>query len=108
MKRISAHAIFVAVLFAPHAGRAQAVAPATTPAGNPAKTETVVLSPFEVVTDRDTSYGALNSNSIAAVNMQLLKAPVAADIFTEQFMQDVAVTTVEDLLNGYGVGVGQV
>jgi outer membrane receptor for ferric coprogen and ferric-rhodotorulic acid len=68
----------------------------------------VVLNPFEVSTAKDTSYGALNSNSIAAFNMELLKAPVAADIFTEQFMQDVATTTVEDLLNGYGAGVGQV
>jgi outer membrane receptor for ferric coprogen and ferric-rhodotorulic acid len=68
----------------------------------------VTLNPFEVRTDRDTSYGALNSNSISAFNMELLKAPVAADIFTEQFMEDVATTNVEDLLNGYGAGVGQV
>lgn len=66
------------------------------------------LNPFEVRTDRDTSYGALNSNSISAFSMELLKAPVAADIFTEQFMQDVGTTTVEDLLNNYGAGVGQV
>ncbi len=68
----------------------------------------VQLSPFEVNTGRDTSYGALNSTSITAFNLQLLKTPVAADIFTEEFMRDVAVTTVEDLLNGYGAGVGQV
>ncbi len=72
------------------------------------KQDTIVLNPFEVRTDRDTSYGALNSNAIAAFNMELLKAPVAADIFTEQFIQDVGATTVEDLLNGYGAGVGQV
>jgi outer membrane receptor protein involved in Fe transport len=72
------------------------------------KNGTVLLNPFEVKTEKDTSYGALNSNSIAAFNMELLKAPVAADIFTEQFMTDVGTTTVEDLLNGYGAGVGQV
>ena len=70
--------------------------------------ETMFMSPFEVRTDKDTSYGALNSNSISAFNMELLKTPVAADIFLEQFMQDVAATTVEDLLNGYGAGAGQV
>jgi outer membrane receptor protein involved in Fe transport len=70
--------------------------------------ETVVLSPFEVRTDKDTSYGALNSNSVSAFNMELFKSPVAADIFTQQFMQDVAVTSVEDLLNNYGAGTGQV
>ncbi|MDO8539000.1 MAG: TonB-dependent receptor plug domain-containing protein [Opitutaceae bacterium] len=68
----------------------------------------VLLNPFEVSTDKDTSYGAVNSNSISAFNMPLLKAPVAADIFTEQFMQDVATTSVEELLNNYGAGVGQV
>src|SRR5687768_16244212 len=68
----------------------------------------VTLNPFEVRTDRDTSYGALNSNSISAFNMELLKAPVAADIFTERFMEDVATTNVEDLLNGFGAGAGQV
>lgn len=108
MKRISLSALVAIVLLAPSAVRAQAVATPPGAGATPAKSETIVLSPFEVVTDRDTSYGALNSNSIAAVNMQLLKAPVAADIFTEQFIEDVAVTTVEDLLNGYGVGVGQV
>ena len=49
----------------------------------------VDLNGHEVVTTRDTSYGALNSNSISRFNMELLKAPVAADIFTEQFIQDV-------------------
>ncbi|MEO7319347.1 MAG: TonB-dependent receptor, partial [Chthoniobacteraceae bacterium] len=68
----------------------------------------VVLNPFEVNTSKDTSYGALNSRSIGAFNMQLLKTPVAADIFTEEFMRDVATTSVEDLLNGYGAGVGQI
>jgi outer membrane receptor for ferric coprogen and ferric-rhodotorulic acid len=77
-------------------------------AAAPAKETTVTLSPFEVRTDKDTSYGALNSNSISGLNMELLKTPVAADIFTEQFIQDVAATTVEDLLNGYGAGVGMV
>src|SRR5437762_892745 len=109
MKRIFAFAILAASFLAPHAGRAQS-APIANPKPSPAtlakydrnrngvldpegiaakqadetasKDGTVTLSPFEVVTDRDTSYGALNSNSIAAINMQLLKAPVAADIFT--------------------------
>ena len=84
---------------------AQAPAPAPAPKGSDTP---VQLSPFEVNTSKDTSYGALNSTSITAFNMQLLKTPVAADIFTEEFMRDVAATTVEDLLNGYGAGVGQV
>lgn len=88
----------------------------TAPAATPTATEpvakktdsTVLLNPFEVSTEKDTSYGALNSNSISAFNMELLKTPVSADIFTEQFMQDMGTTTVEDLLNNYGAGAGQV
>ena len=74
----------------------------------PAKQGTVTLSPFEVITSRDTSYGALNSNAISAFNMELFKTPVAADIMTEGFMRDVATTTIEDLLANYGAGFGEV
>ena len=49
-------------------------APAPAKPATPAKAEeAVVLSPFEVSTDKDTSYGALNSNSISAINMELFK-----------------------------------
>ena len=91
-------ALFTAVVAPPTGAQTAAV---------PAKDGAITLSPFEVNTTRDTSYGALNSTSISAFNMQLLKTPVAADIFTEEFMRDVATTTVEDLLKGYGAGVGQ-
>lgn len=72
----------------------------------PGRDQVVELSPFEVSTSKDTSYGALNSNSISAFNMNLLKTPVAADIFTEEFMRDMATTNLEDLLSGYGAGYG--
>ena len=91
-----------------HAQAAPSPTQSVTSATKPKPEELIQLSPFEVVTSKDTSYGALNSNSISAINMELFKTPVAADIFTEEFIQDVAATTVEDLLNGYGAGVGQV
>ena len=68
----------------------------------------ITLSPFQVNTAKDTSYGALNSNAISAFNMELFKTPVAADIFTQDFMRDIATTNVEDLLAGYGAGFGEV
>jgi outer membrane receptor protein involved in Fe transport len=74
----------------------------------PSRDEVVALSPFEVNTSRDTSYGALNSTSISAFNMPLLQTPVAVDIFTEEFMRDMATTNVEELFANYGAGVGQV
>lgn len=81
--------------------------PPTTPT-NRGNDEAVVLSPFEVKTDKDTSYGALNSNSITRFNMELDKTPIVADIFTQQFIDDVGATTLEDLFNGYANGAGMV
>jgi outer membrane receptor for ferric coprogen and ferric-rhodotorulic acid len=80
--------------------------PASTASTN--NDDMIVLNPFEVKTDKDTSYGALNSNSITRFNTELDKIPVVADIMTEQFMQDTAVTSLEDLFSGYGSGAGQV
>ena len=68
----------------------------------------VSLNPFEVKTERDTSYGVLNSNSITRFSTELNKLPVSADIMSEQFMRDVATTTVEELLANYGAGTGAV
>ncbi len=83
-------------------------APPQPAANDQSKDEAIVLSPFEVRTEKDTSYGAINSNTVTLFSVDLLKTPVAADIFTQQFMEDVGTTSVEDLLNGYGAGAGAV
>src|SRR5581483_3868 len=92
--------------FVPTAARAQA-ATAPAPAGK-STDQTITLSPFEVNTEKDTSYGALNSNSLTRFNTELDKTPVVADIFTKQFMDDTGVTTLEELFNGYAGGAGMV
>src|SRR5215510_3521200 len=84
------------LLLTPFAVCAQVAPP--TPA---ATTEKIELSPFEVRTDRDTSYGALNSNSVTRFNTELDKVPISADIFTEQFMTDVGATSINELLSTY-------
>ena len=58
--------------------------------------------------EADNSYGALNSNSLTQFNTALDRTPVSADIFTAEFMRDIAVTSVEEMLNGYGAGAGTV
>lgn len=68
----------------------------------------VTLNPFEVKAEADHSYGALNSNSLTQFNTELSKTPVSADIFTEEFMRDIAATSLEEMLNGYGAGAGTV
>lgn len=104
-------ALSVTFLTAAVAAFAQ-VAPATpqpaTASTAKSAAEVILLNPFEVATNKDTGYGALNTTSIGAINMEMHKSPVAADIFTEQFLQDVAMTNVEDLLANYGAGYGQV
>lgn len=94
----------------PNADRAAPNLPGDRPKTNAGAASDGVLqmNPFEVNTAKDTSYGALNSNAISAFNMELFKTPVAADIFTQDFMRDVATTNVEDLLAGYGAGIGEV
>src|SRR2546421_259203 len=62
-----------------------APAPATAAKpGDTTKNDLVQLDPFEVKTDKDTSYGATNSNSIALFNVELDKVPVVADVMTQQ------------------------
>lgn len=111
----AASLLALAATFLDCALRAQPAAPPPPPVGTapaaPSASGTnavVQLDPFEVKTNKDTSYGALNSNSITRFNLELNKTPVVADIFTSQFIQDTGATTLEDLFNDYGVGAGQV
>src|SRR5205823_411625 len=76
----------LALLAALPAASGQAVVPST-PAKPPARDETVLLNAFEVREDSDTSYGALNSNSITRFSTELDHMPVSADVFNEAFMK---------------------
>lgn len=66
----------------------------------------VQLTAFEVRSDPDASYGALNSNSITLFEIELQKLPISADIFTEAFMKDTGATSVEDIIQTYSAGAG--
>lgn len=66
-----------------------------------AEGDLVKLNPFEVMGDRDTSYGALQSNSLTSFRLDLAKAPVTAQVFTQAFMDDVGATSIEEMLVGY-------
>jgi len=78
----------------------------TAQTGNGSNSDVVHLTPFEVATDKDNSYGAVNSNSITRFNVQLSQMPVSADIFTEAFIKDVAATSVESMITAYSAGAG--
>jgi outer membrane receptor protein involved in Fe transport len=91
-------------LLAASVGSAQT--PAAPPAPRPAATsraadDTIQLNAFEVRGETDNSYGALDSNSLAAFRMELAKAPATAEVFTQAFMDDIAATSIEEVLTGY-------
>jgi outer membrane receptor protein involved in Fe transport len=100
-----------ALLASPLTAQVAPTPPPTAPAAAGAKKPAdslVTLNPFEVKAEADNSYGALNSNSLTQFNTALNKTPVSADIFTAEFMRDIAATSVEEMLNGYGAGAGTV
>jgi outer membrane receptor for ferric coprogen and ferric-rhodotorulic acid len=68
--------------------------------------ELIELSPFEVKAEADKSYGALNSNSLTAFTTELKTMPVSADVFSETFMRDIGMSTVEEMLQAYSAGAG--
>ena len=89
--------------------------PAPAPVGSTAATaakavkpeeEALQLNVFEVLADRDDSYGALNSNSITRFNTELAKLPISADIYNEAFMRDVNASSVEQMISSYTAGAG--
>lgn len=92
---------FVPGLRAQAAGTGSPAQPKPAAAG-----EAIELSAFEVRSERDNSYGALNSNSITRFNVEMDKMPVSADIFTETFMRDVGTSSVEDVIRDYSAGAG--
>jgi outer membrane receptor protein involved in Fe transport len=77
---------------------------AAAPAGDPL--DIVRLNPFEVRATPDNSYGALDSNSLTAFRIDLNKLPVTTSIFSRLFIDDVAATTIEDVLVNYSGVVG--
>ncbi len=70
----------------------------------PAQETPTLLNPFEVTAAKDNSYGALNSNSLTSFSTELNRLPVSADIFDHTFMNDLGVTSVEEMIQGFAAG----
>jgi outer membrane receptor protein involved in Fe transport len=87
------------------AARAKPVAPPRV-AVSPLTDEILQLNPFEVHAAKDNGYGALRSNSLTAFSMDLERMPATAQVFTSTFMEDVAATSVQDVLVNYSGLVG--
>jgi len=77
----------------------QTTTPASTTAPAPLKAEsdpdeTVLLSPFEVRTDRDNGYYAPDTLSGGRTNTALKDTPAAITVMNRQFMDDLAITDI--------------
>jgi iron complex outermembrane recepter protein len=69
----------------------------------PPKAEAVVLSPFNVNSDRDYGYVATNTLAGTRVNTPVKDVGAQVSIFTKDFIKDVGATNLEELM-GYAIG----
>ena len=93
----------LALLFAvaiPAGALAQAVPPpATTPApSSTASADVVELTPFIVDTTKDRGYQAENTLSGSRLNSSLNDTPASVSVFTKEFLQDVGLTELNELI----------
>ncbi len=79
-----------------------AAAPAAT--DDKKKDEVVTLSPFTVTTDKDTGWGATNSISGSRVNTAIKDIPIAINVITNEFINDIGATDLRDSLK-YVAGI---
>ena len=90
----------LSLLFSPLAALAQTAPPA--PARNsasPDQDSTVVLSPFEVRTEKDQGYAASNTLSGTRLNSSLANIPASIQVLTKELILDLNVTDYEGYLN---------
>lgn len=64
----------------------------------------VTLSPFEVTTAKDVGYESLNANSISGLNTSLLNVPVTAEIYNQQFFEDLGISSAASALLEWASG----
>jgi outer membrane receptor for ferric coprogen and ferric-rhodotorulic acid len=83
------------LFFSTGAFRAQTVPP---PRADVAAEEPLVLSPFQVNVTQDTEYLATESLGGTRFNSSLRDLPAQVSVMTPEFLEDIAVTTLEDSL----------
>ncbi|MES2695699.1 MAG: TonB-dependent receptor plug domain-containing protein [Verrucomicrobiota bacterium] len=96
-------ALLAAAICFAASGRAQ-TAPAPSSSSSSSSSETVTLSPFEVSTDRDVGYTASATLAGGRLNSDLRDTAAAISVFTKDFLDDIAVTNVNQALE-YGLNV---
>jgi outer membrane receptor protein involved in Fe transport len=84
--------------------------PVTTTPSTPTPTtptdEIVELEVFRVDAEKDEGYQALNTASGSRINTPLRDTPASISVFTNQFLQDIGASTIDDML-AYGANIEQ-
>ncbi len=75
---------------------AQVAPPPPETAPEAAKEETLLLSPFEVRTDRDVGYTATSTLAGSRMNSDLRDTPSAISVMTREYLDDIAALSVND------------
>ena len=85
----------------PSAASAQTKAPSNAPTTESLdkKDDTVVLSPFQVTTDKDRGYAATNAISGSRVNSPIKDIPLPINVVTSEFISDIGATNLRDALS---------
>src|SRR5271157_9476 len=103
-RRAVSSAALLAGLLQPISLAAQATNPAPTPSPalsdttSTATEEPVVMSPFDVTTDKDSGYKATNSTSGTRLNTAIKDLPMPINVLTSQFISDLGATDLRGAL----------
>lgn len=82
-----------------------AAQPSATPAADrpsiaaePADKDTLVLSPFQVTSDKDYGYLKTNSSTATRIGMEIQKIPLNISVISEDFINDTNMKDIQDVL----------
>jgi iron complex outermembrane recepter protein len=98
MKTYRLVSILAGLAFAATATPYAQQAPQAALAPDQQKEEAIELSPFVVNTTRDIGYQAENTLAGSRLNSRLRDTPGSVSVFTQEFMEDLAITDLRDLL----------
>ncbi len=85
-----------------HAQEVSTASPSNTTAS---EDEAVILSPFEVTTERDTGYVATNTLAGSRLNTSLADTPASISVMTKDFLDDIGALSVTGAMD-YAVNAG--
>lgn len=87
------------------AASAQTAAPAAPADKAEPRRDVIELTPFEVTADANDTYTATNTNSVTGTNTPLNKTPLDAKVFNREFMDELGVVDMTQMLAQFG-GLG--